>query len=111
MSGFKKITIENRVMKKIYLSGQIDGLLAQECTSLFNEAAVTVREKYGEDSTIINPYDLPDIQNSWADYMVRDLIILKDCNVIAMLPNWVNSYGAKIERLFAEKIGLEVVEL
>ena len=96
---------------KIYLSGQIDGLLPQECTRLFNDAAIIVREKYGEDSTIINPYELPDVQNCWADYMIRDLIILKDCNVIAMLPNWVNSYGAKIERLFAEKIGLDVVEL
>ena len=98
-------------MKKIYLSGQIDGLSHNECSRLFNEAAGTVRDKYGEDSTIINPYELPNVQNSWADYMIRDLIILKDCKVIAMLPNWVNSYGAKIERLFAEKIGLEVVEL
>lgn len=98
-------------MKKIYLSGQIDGLEPEECCRQFKQAAETVRKMYDTECIVINPYELPDVQNCWADYMVRDLIILKECDVIVMLPSWNNSYGSKIERLFAEKIGIRVIEL
>lgn len=98
-------------MKKIYLSGQIDGLTAEECIRNFEEAAEIAKEVYGEDSVIINPYLLPRIHKTWADYIIRDLVILKDCDVIVMLSNWVNSSGAKVERIFAEKMGLSVFEI
>ena len=77
-------------MKKIYLSGQIDGLSHNECSRLFNEAAGTVRDKYGEDSTIINPYELPNVQNSWADYMVRDLKTV--CLIVTIMTGGTNFY-------------------
>ena len=54
---------------------------------------------------------MPKIQSCWEDYIIRDLILLKECNVIAMLPNWSNSYGARIERLFAEKKNIEIIDL
>lgn len=39
------------------------------------------------------------------------LRLVNDCDVIAMLPCWVNSPGAKVERAHAENICKTVVEL
>lgn len=99
--------------KVIYLSGKIAGMDPYECESYFDKAEQTVLEMYSkyDKVEIVNPYKLPRIQDSWADYIIRDLIILKSCDVIAMLPNWENSPGAKVERVFAEGCGIEVIEL
>lgn len=101
--------------KVVYLSGQIDGLNYAECKSAFEDASNKVIEILTErgctDIEIINPEQMPKIQSCWEDYIIRDLILLKECNVIAMLPNWKNSYGARIERLFAEKKNIEIIDL
>lgn len=99
--------------KVIYLSGKIAGMDSQECESYFEKAEQKVLEMYSkyDKIEIVNPYKLPRIQDSWADYIIRDLIILKACDVIAMLPNWDDSPGAKVERVFAEGCGIEVIEL
>lgn len=99
----------------VYLSGKIDGLNSIECKEAFDEAAYQVinmlSEEGYDDIEIINPERMPKIQKCWEDYIIRDLILLKECNVIAMLPNWKDSYGAKIERLFAEKKNIKIIEL
>ena len=38
------------------------------------------------------PFDAP-----WEDHMERDLEMLRASDAICLLPDWVESYGAKIE--------------
>lgn len=62
----------------------------------------------GEQVTIVNLATLPAIHNTWADYLIRDLMLLKDCDAIVMLPNWMQSKGAMTEHAFAEGMGIEI---
>jgi hypothetical protein len=45
----------------------------------------------------------------WADYMAYDLTRLGLCGIIALLPGWEKSQGARLEVLIAERLGMTVV--
>ena len=98
---------------KVYLSGQIGGLTPVEYKANFAAAAAQVAKMFAgeEDLQIINPAELPEVHKSWADYMLRNLLILRDCDMIAMLPEWELSPGALIENTFALQCGLKLVAL
>lgn len=99
-------------MKNIYLSGKIAGLDVYEAKKNFENAEDSVRKQFGYlDVYIVNPMSLPPIQTTWADYLIRDLILLKECNAIAMLPNWKQSKGAIVEHAFAIGCGMEIYYL
>ena len=96
-------------MKKVYLSGKIAGLSEEEYKQNFAQAAMDALEFFPDEQvTIVNPATLPAIHNSWADYLIRDLMLLKDCDAIVMLPDWTDSNGAKVEHAFAEGMGIEI---
>ena len=96
-------------MKKVYLSGKINGLGEDEYRDNFAQAAMDALAFFpGEQVTIVNPATLPAIHNTWADYLIRDLMLLKDCDAIVMLPDWEDSKGAMTEHAFAEGMGLEI---
>jgi len=61
---------------------------------------------------VVNPLTLPhDHDKSWASYMMENLAALIQCDSIAMLPNWAESPGAKIEFAFAERMGKHITFL
>lgn len=96
-------------MKKVYLSGKIARLPEEEYKQNFAQAAMDALAFFPDEQvTIVNPATLPAIHNSWADYLLRDLMLLKDCDAIVMLPNWPQSKGAQTERWFALGAGIEV---
>ena len=96
-------------MKKVYLSGKIAGLPEEEYKQNFAQAAMDALAFFPDEQvTIVNPATLPAIHNSWADYLIRDLMLLKDCDAIVMLPDWEDSKGAITEHAFAEGMGIEV---
>ena len=96
-------------MKKVYLSGKINGLGEAEYKANFAQAAIGALQFFpGEDVTIVNPAALPSIHNTWADYLIRDLMLLKDCDAIVMLPDWIDSKGAFVEHAFAEGMGIDI---
>lgn len=98
--------------RKIYLSGQINGLSRMDARYAFRHAASVVESMYSsEDVMIVNPMELPPVQSSWADYLIRDLMLLKECDEIVMLKNWEVSPGAKVEKTFAEGMGIKVTYL
>jgi hypothetical protein len=45
----------------------------------------------------------------WADHMAYDLTRLGLCGMIALLPDWEKSQGARLEVLIAEQLGMTVV--
>lgn len=106
-----------RKPNRIYLSGRVSGLAFYDAYESFTAGEKAVRDilkKRGigqYDFTIVNPLSLPSIQHSWADYMIRDLMLLKECTHIAMLPGWQDSKGAIVEKSFAEGMGIEVIYL
>ncbi|WP_460128160.1 DUF4406 domain-containing protein [Pseudomonas sp. S3_A09] len=57
-----------------------------------------------------NPVDQAIVEGAqWADYMAYDLTRLELCGVIALLPDWERSQGARLEVLIAERLGMTVV--
>jgi hypothetical protein len=40
--------------------------------------------------------------------MAADLAAMKGCTAICMLPGWEQSFGARIEHLVAQKLGLDI---
>lgn len=58
--------------------------------------------------TVSNPAENPE-QDSWEAYMRVALRQMLTCDTIAMLPGWIDSRGANLERNVAQKVGLTVV--
>ena len=106
--------------KHVYLSGPMTGLEDYNRPA-FNAAEERVRAEGAAD--VFNPahfglgrphesYMLDTLheltQSVWDDGLMR---YVPYWDVIAMLPRWAFSKGAKVERAVAEAIGVEVVEL
>jgi len=104
-------------MKKIYISGQITGLIKSEYEKNFNDSKLWIYKNvyYWESyKNIINPLDLNPFLGikSWLCYMIIDIHHLRKCTHIAMQKNWIHSRGAHIEHYLAKFIfKLEVIYL
>jgi hypothetical protein len=79
---------------KAYFKQYEDELRHWGITDIFNPAVV----------------DLPR-DAKWETYMRYDLKILMDCDVLALLPNWKKSRGAKLEVHVAKALGIRVVKI
>src|SRR5579863_676754 len=95
----------------IYLAGPMRGL-PDNGHPAFYEAEGLMR-RYFPDARIFNParqFDgetgLPLVQ-----YLERDLNALLDASMIALLPGWKGSEGARIEYSIARSLDLDVIEL
>lgn len=99
---------------QVYLSGKVTGLSHNEARDSFMCASYAAYKCFADEEfkgnmiRIVNPLSIPGEMKSWADYMLRDLMILKECDYIVMIPGWKESLGATIERLFAQACGIEV---
>jgi hypothetical protein len=106
-SIFNNQETRTRMSKKVYISGQITGLELEVAHKHF-EKAEKLLESQGH--TPVNPMKLvkyhPD--KTWQHYMREDIKLLVDCHAIIMLPNWINSKGAKVEFDIALNLGLEI---
>lgn len=82
-------------MAKIYISGKISGKSLQKAEEDFGAYAEIIQ---AAGHTPVNPmknglpFDAP-----WEDHMERDLEMLRASDAICLLPDWVDSCGAKIE--------------
>ena len=96
--------------KRVFISGPITGLDADEYVTRFEYAEYAL---YGQGFTeVINPaalsLALPELP--WETYMEMLLPLLKQCDVIYSLAGWEKSAGARIEREYAARLGLELRE-
>lgn len=109
--------MEKKGTINIYLSGKISGKAPMYVEGEFRAGANAVRKIMKErgiglyEYRIVDPSHLPQVQSSWEDYMIRDLMLLKECDIIGLLPSWKDSNGANIEKMFAEARGMEVLLL
>ena len=93
---------------KIYISGKISDY--PDYMDRFLEAEQYLRNKgYGE---VVNPARIManfPASTPYVDYMVMSLRLLDECDTIYMLDNFYESYGARVERLYAMGRGMEVL--
>lgn len=95
-------------MKRIYISGPMSGLPRLNWP-LFNRTAVRLRNLRWE---VVNPVAINnDPEADWLDCIAADVVAMRGCTAICMLPGWEASFGARIERLVAERMGLEIFDL
>lgn len=99
--------------KSIYISGKITGLDEQATRERFKKIQKELEDKGYE---VVNPFDVTDEfvkefggNLSWGKAMICCLISLNCCDEIYMLDGWADSPGARIERDFAIRIGLQVI--
>jgi hypothetical protein len=93
---------------RIYISGPMSGIDRLNFP-LFNMVAVRLRNQRWE---VVNPVEInsgPDAD--WLDCIAADLLGMKGCTAICMLPSWESSFGARIERLAAQKLGLDIFDV
>ena len=94
---------------KVYISGKMRGMDEKDSRRLFSEAKKYLEQQGYE---AINPWDLEGekmkVCHEWADFIIYDLHILKKCDMIFMLQNWYDSWGAQVEYAFANGHGIKV---
>ena len=88
----------------VYISGAIssDPFYKQK----FDEAESMLKRMGYE---VFNPASIFHEDWTYADYMKFDIKHLLDCTHIYLLPGWEKSEGAKLEKLIADKCGIEVL--
>jgi hypothetical protein len=75
----------------------------------FNYPAFWEAEKFliSKGFSVKSPHHTPR-QDSWSAYMRLDITMLCECDSIYMLPGWENSKGAKLEKMIADSLGMEI---
>ncbi|MFL1531690.1 MULTISPECIES: DUF4406 domain-containing protein [Pseudomonas] len=100
------VTLRAARANRAYVAGPMTGI-ADFNYPAFNDVADHLRAQGFE---VENPADHGIVEGAqWADYMAYDLTRLGLCGVIALLPDWEKSQGARLEVLIAERLGMTVV--
>lgn len=100
------VTLAAARAKRVYVAGPMTGI-ADFNYPAFNAMADQLRAAGYQ---VENPADHGIVPGAeWADYMAYDLTRLGLCGVIALLPGWERSEGAKLEVQIAHRLGMTVV--
>lgn len=100
------VTLQAARANRVYVAGPMTGIVDFNYPA-FNAVADQLRALGYE---VENPADHGIVEGAqWADYMAYDLTRLGLRGVIALLPGWEKSQGAKLEVLIAERLGMTVV--
>lgn len=92
-------------MVKIYLAGPIRGVPD------YKERFEAVRRKIEEDKNIaLDPSLLPECMEQ-ADYMRISMAMIQSADAMLLLKGWENSEGARIEKAYADMVGIPVYPL
>jgi len=94
--------------KRIYIAGPMTGH-AEHNFPAFQAAAKRLHEAGWE---VVNPADnfggRTDLPRS--SYLRADVVLLLQCDAVALLPEWETSLGAKLEFLLARELGMPIID-
>ncbi|WP_448090736.1 DUF4406 domain-containing protein [Pseudomonas azerbaijanoccidentalis] len=100
------VTLKTARAKRVYVAGPMTGLKDFNYPA-FNAAADQLRALGYQ---VENPADHGIVPGAeWADYMAYDLTRLGVCGMIALLPGWERSEGAKLEVQIGHRLGMTIV--
>ena len=100
------VTLKAARAKRVYVAGPMTGLKDFNYPA-FNTAADQLRAL---GYLVENPADHGIVPGAeWADYMAYDLTRLGLCGMIALLPGWERSEGAKLEVQIGHRLGMTIV--
>lgn len=100
------VTLKTSRAKRVYVAGPMTGLKDFNYPA-FNAAADQLRDLGYQ---VENPADHGIVPGAeWADYMAYDLTRLGLCGMIALLPGWERSEGAKLEVQIGHRLGMTIV--
>ncbi len=89
----------------VYISGPMTGHKDLNSPA-FTAAAFLLRDG-GYD--VVNPAELNPYPNTeWSQCLRRDIAALMDCDSVLMLPGWMDSKGANLERHIAAELGMPI---
>ncbi|MCQ2259796.1 MAG: DUF4406 domain-containing protein [Bacteroidales bacterium] len=95
---------------RVYIAGKITG--DANYYAKFHAAQDQLQLEYGWNYwSIVNPVEMVPQGWPWWRCMVRCLRLVAGCKVVAMLPDWTQSRGARIEHEWAEFLGKEIIYL
>ena len=93
--------------KRVYIAGKVTGEDRDSCYSKFKNAQTKVEEK-GFDA--VNPLKLiADRPLKWEEAMAVCLVELHRCDLIYLLPDWVDSPGARLEAHYARRLDIKTL--
>lgn len=97
-------------IEKVYIAGKITG--DANYYAKFHAAEDLLQLEYGWNYwSIVNPVEMVPQEWPWWRQMVRCLRLVAGCKVVAMLPDWVDSRGARIEHRWARFLKKEIIYL
>ncbi|MGV4459931.1 DUF4406 domain-containing protein [Ornithobacterium rhinotracheale] len=96
------------MFQKVYIAGKVTGLDPVAVFQKFEKAEIAAQNKFKK-AEIINPVKLVgDPLMDWNTAMDICLKTLVTCDLIYVLPCWVDSKGAMLEIKTAKKIGMGI---
>lgn len=92
---------------KLYIAGPMTGLPEYNFPA-FHAAAANLRGKGHE---VVNPAELPAPDDpTWENYLRGALRAMLTCEAVVLLPGWVKSNGARLERMVADRLRMPVYD-
>lgn len=92
---------------KLYIAGPMTGLPKYNFPA-FNAAAAHLR---GMGHEVVNPAELPAPDDpTWENYLRGALRAMLTCEAVVLLPGWVKSNGARLERMVADRLRMPVYD-
>ena len=92
--------------KRVYISGAVSGRNPHSVRLQFGICETKLREAGYK---TVNPTRLCPAWLPWGLCMIADIIALRFCDAICMLPGWEQSNGANIEYFFAKQFNCELL--
>ena len=87
---------------KVYIAGKITGLPQEVYSMSFNQAEERLKDL---GFNTINPIKIKDPTTPYEEALDECFNLIRNADVVYLMPNWVDSEGAKREYMYAQGLG------